>query len=65
MPEHTKLFQHDGAERTPETDKTAEELAAHTLRDAYPGVQEVSFTWVRHHQPDRWLLFVSGTTEEP
>jgi hypothetical protein len=63
MSEHTKLFQHDG-DRTPETDEMAEELAAHALRNAHPAVQDITFHWVRHNQPDCWLLFVSGTTEE-
>lgn len=63
MFEHTKLFQHDG-DRTETTDKLAEELAAHALRDAHPAVQDITFKWVHHNQPDRWLLFVSGTTTE-
>jgi hypothetical protein len=66
MAEHLKFFRHEGHDRTPETDRMAEELAAHAMRDDHPGVHSLVFTWVRHNQPDCWLLFVGGTTtEEP
>jgi hypothetical protein len=63
MAEHLKFFRHDG-DRTPETDKTAEELAVHALRDEHPGAHSIVLTWVHHNQPDCWLLFVGGTTPE-
>jgi hypothetical protein len=59
-----KFFKHEGLERTPETDKLAEELAAHALRDQYPMIEDLAFQWVRHNQPDCWLLFVSGSERE-
>ena len=63
MPEVTKLFQHDGP-RSETTDQMAEELAGHALRDAHPTVRDITFTWTHHHQPDIWLLFATGITEE-
>lgn len=63
MAEHYKLFQHDG-DRNEITDQLAEELAAHALRDAHPGIQGITYTWVHHNQPDTWLLFAQGTTED-
>lgn len=63
MADHYKMFKIDG--RTPETDKLAEELAAHAVRDAHPTVQSVTFTWTRHNQPDHWLLFAVGHEEAP
>lgn len=57
------MFQHKG-ERSPETDKIAEELARHKLIEKYPTVQMIGFTWTQHHQPDMWLLFVSGIVSD-
>jgi hypothetical protein len=63
MAEHVKLFQHAG-ERTPGTDATAEYLAVHALREEHPEIEQIKLEWVRHHQPNVWLLFVTGTREE-
>lgn len=62
MPEG--MLTYDG-ERTEEIDERMQEIAAAALRAKYPTVQEITYTWKRHHQPDLWLLFVAGTTEEP
>lgn len=64
MAEHLKFFRYDDYDRTPKTDKAAEELAVQALRDEHPGVHSIVLTWVHPNQPDCWLLFVGGTTEE-
>ena len=58
-----KSFRHIG-DRSPETDKLAEKLAAHAITDAHPGITDLRFDWVKYDQPDMWLLFVSGETED-
>ena len=70
MPEVTTLFEMrdlDGnpvLERTPETDKLAEDLIRHRHLEKHPTSTPPRVAWVRHHQPDIWLLFATGTTEE-
>lgn len=51
-------------ERTPETDKLAEELLIHRHLEKHPTSTPPSVKWVRHYQPDCWLVFAIGTTED-
>ena len=51
-------------ERTPETDRLAEELITHAHMHKHPTSTPPRVEWVRHYQPDCWLIFATGTTEE-
>lgn len=64
MAEVTTLFAHDAEGRTPETDKLAEELIIHRHMEKHPTSTSPRVEWVRHYQPDCWLVFATGTTEE-
>lgn len=55
------MFQHDG-QRSPETDRIAEELARCAVLDQWPDAQQIELTWVHHNQPDTWLVFAIGRT---
>lgn len=70
MPEFTvvlkleDLYGEPVLERRPDTDAMVEELIRHRYRDRFPEGPEPDVTWVRHYQPDCWLLFATGTSPE-
>lgn len=62
MPEVTKKFQFRDGARTPETERLAEEIATHAVRDTWPEAVDIEVWWVSDNAG--WLVYATGTIPE-